>query len=203
MIDPCHPEDTSPASAPDTLPTGAPQLDGFAAIQLIPARHFTPGRTAAVSLIVIHTTENDCRPGVALAVARYFAGPSAPEASAHYVVDPGAVVQCVRDVDTAWHAPGTNPRAIGIEHAGRARYLDRDWETLDVDAMLRRSAGLVAALCRRHGIPIERLGAEAVRAGEAGITGHVDVSKAFKKSDHWDPGPRFPWARYLDLVRAS
>ena len=39
-------------------------------------------------------------------------------------------------------------------------------------------------------------------AGRRGITGHVEVSRAFKRSDHWDPGPGFPIESFLDDVRA-
>jgi N-acetyl-anhydromuramyl-L-alanine amidase AmpD len=35
------------------------------------------------------------------------------------------------------------------------------------------------------------------------VTGHADVSVAFRKSDHWDPGPDFPWARFLRLARGG
>ena len=37
-------------------------------------------------------------------------------------------------------------------------------------------------------------GQTTLRAGERGITTHAQVSKAWKKSDHWDPGPGFPIA---------
>ncbi len=40
-------------------------------------------------------------------------------------------------------------------------------------------------------------------AGRRGITGHVDVSRAFELSDHWDPGPGFPVESFLDTVRAA
>ena len=39
-------------------------------------------------------------------------------------------------------------------------------------------------------------------AGRRGITGHVEVSRAYR-SDHWDPGPGFPIERFLDDVRKA
>jgi N-acetyl-anhydromuramyl-L-alanine amidase AmpD len=36
-----------------------------------------------------------------------------------------------------------------------------------------------------------------------GVTGYADVSVAFRKSDHWDPRPDFPWARFLRLARGG
>lgn len=199
-IDPYSPEAPSPAVGDElaTSPDAAVE-----ALPFVAARHFAEGREVAVELVVIHTSENDCAPGVALAVAHYFAGPGAPEASSHYVVGPELVVQCVHEEDTAWHAPGANAWGIGIEHTARASFTAETWELDAVEAMLSRSAALVAAICRRHGIPVVRLDAEQLRAGAAGICGHVDVSRAFRKSDHFDPGPSFPWDRYLELVRAS
>ena len=50
---------------------------------------------------------------------------------------------------------------------------------------------------------MRRLRAADLVAGKRGITGHADVSAAFRKSDHWDPGPDFPWTRFLRLARSS
>jgi len=36
---------------------------------------------------------------------------------------------------------------------------------------------------------------------EKGFAGHRDVSEAFRKSDHSDPGEHFPWGWYLTRVR--
>jgi N-acetyl-anhydromuramyl-L-alanine amidase AmpD len=41
-----------------------------------------------------------------------------------------------------------------------------------------------------------------LRAGKRGITGHADVSDAFRRSDHHDPGTAFPIEAYLARVKA-
>ena len=122
--------------------------------------------------------------------------------SAHYCVDANSIVQCVRDQDVGWHAPGANHDGIGIEHAGRAKQTGRDWNDAYSVAMLDRSAALVADLCRKYKIPVTWLYAADLRAGKRGITTHDAVSKAFKRGSHWDPGTGFPVERYLANVRA-
>ena len=39
--------------------------------------------------------------------------------------------------------------------------------------------------------------AEGLKAGKKGVTTHAEVSKAFKKSNHTDPGLGFPMDRIL------
>jgi N-acetyl-anhydromuramyl-L-alanine amidase AmpD len=69
--------------------------------------------------------------------------------------------------------------------------------------MLARSAILCAEICWRHSIPIAKLGLDELVRNARGICGHVDVTRAFKKSTHTDPGGNFPWEQYLALVRAE
>lgn len=161
-------------------------------IEFIRARYFTSGRGEGVRLIVLHTTESPCRAGVARNVAGWFAGPNSPRASAHYVVGPDEVIACVREEDAAWHVPPTNPYSIGIEQAAYARFTAEDWASVDVRAMLDRVAALLHDISRRHAIPLAFVDEEGLRRGDAGVTTHVAVSRAFGRSDHYDPGPAYP-----------
>ena len=95
----------------------------------------TGGRT--IDLIVIHTMEMDEKGDTAEHCALWFKNPAA-KVSAHYCVDADSIVQCVRDQDVAWHAPGANHDGIGIEHAGRAKQTGRDWSDAYSVAMLQR-----------------------------------------------------------------
>ena len=167
----------------------------------IAARHFTTAHREGADLVVIHTMEAPEKPGTAEAVARWFGGAQAPQASAHFCVDNDSAVQCVRLTDVAWHAPGANRNGIGIEHAGYASQGAEQWADDYSEEMLRRSARLCAELCRECGIPVRRVTADDLKAGGArGICGHHDATLAFRKSTHTDPGPRFPWLTYLAMV---
>lgn len=156
-------------------------------------------------VIVIHAMEYPEKPDSAEWCARFFAGLEgpAPKASAHACVDSDSIVQCVPWEQVAWHAPGANQWGIGIEHAGMSRQSIAEWQDSYSAAMLDLSAWLCAELCALFAIPIDFLDSdELAAAGEAarGITTHAQVSKAFKKSDHTDPGPSFPMGDYLRLV---
>lgn len=169
----------------------------------IPARNFHRGRLNPVRLICIHTAEFPESAGAAKAVAEYFAGSNAPQASAHFVVDALTVVQCVLEGDTAWAAPGANTDGLHIEHAGFAAESPSEWADTYSKAMLQRSAGLARSLAVAHGIPLVHLSNDQLAAGKAGFVGHVQVSEVYRKSDHTDPGKNFPWVNYMQLVNGS
>jgi len=199
-----------PAGDLDKLTDSAPQTDSFAAPGSvkeaplrIPARSFTAGRIAPVRLVVLHTTENDLRPGVARAVASWFGGPDAPQASSHYVVDADETVQCVLEQDQAWGAPGANGDGVHVELCARAGWSSVAWAAPEAQRMLARAARLVAGICERHGLPVEMVQVEGLLDGEAGITTHAAVSAAWHRSTHWDPGASFPLAAFLEDVRSA
>ena len=155
-----------------------------------------------IDLIVIHTMEMDEKGETAENCAQWFRNPGA-KVSAHYCVDANSIVQCVKDENVAWAAPGANSDGLQIEHAGRAKQTGREWNDDYSNAMLDRSAQLVAELCTKYKIPVTWLYAADLVAGKRGITTHDAVSKAFKRGSHWDPGTGFPVERYLGLIRAK
>jgi N-acetyl-anhydromuramyl-L-alanine amidase AmpD len=167
------------------------------------AKHFTRSnrKISDVLWVVLHSAECSETHSAAENLAAWAAGPQAPRASWHFAVDQNSITQSVLERDVAWHAPGANARGIGVQHAGRAGQLASGWGDLYSHAMLALSAALVAGICRRWDIPVQRVGPEHLKAGTPGICGHYDVTRAFKKSSHVDPGKSFPWDDYLDEVQ--
>ncbi len=169
-------------------------------IPFVQAAHYGKGRPQGTpNQIIIHTAEAKQTPTTAKAVAGYFATTDTV-ASAHYIVDSGSVYQSVDEGDQAWHAAGDNARSIGIEHAGYAKQTPEEWQSEYNQAMLKLSAQLAADIAARYGIPAVRLSVADLLAGKPGFASHKDVSTAFKKSDHGDPGAGFPWDQYLAMV---
>jgi N-acetyl-anhydromuramyl-L-alanine amidase AmpD len=165
------------------------------------ARHYTPtGGKRVIDLVVIHDMESEEEPDTAENVASWFAGANAPQASAHYCGDSNSVIQCVHDMDVAWHAPGANHNGIGIEHAGRARQTAAQWADDYSENMLQVTGSLTAKLLVKHKLPNEFVDAAGLLHGKRGITTHWEVSKAFKRSDHTDPGQNFPIHHFLEIV---
>lgn len=128
--------------------------------RLLTLNHTTGRGAMRPDLIVIHVTE-----GSAASVRDWFASPIA-EVSAHYMVcRDGSVDRFVREEDTAWHAgrvfeptarlvkerPGLNPNkySIGVEHEGTGT-------TPMTDAQRNASLALLADICQRWAIPIDR-----------------------------------------------
>lgn len=170
------------------------------------------GSNLPVVRIVIHATcgrrgyPRESAAGVARQTAQYFQSSSAG-GSAHYVCDIDREEHTLPDDAIAWHAP-PNQHSIGIEICadggapyGTFRpYTREQWLSPKVWPAVERAARRARELCKRHGIPLQRLTVAQVRAGKAGICGHADVSAAFGQSDHTDPGPAFPWAEFMAAV---
>ena len=151
-------------------------------------------RLTDVRLIVLHSTEG----GTAESVARYFASRSAA-GSAHLVIDDGERERCLPNSAVPWAAPGANTNGFHIEMCGYAKWGKLTW--LRHREMLKRSAYKTAFHAKVFKIPLVSLKSADLRAGKAGITTHVEVSRAWGKSDHWDPGPGFPMWLFMKYVR--
>jgi N-acetyl-anhydromuramyl-L-alanine amidase AmpD len=129
---------------------------------------------------------------------RIAAGGSGLPTATHYLVGrSGDVVQMVPDEEKAIHAgsttqPGWNDRSIGLEFevritaAGWDPHLHfplNDW----TEPMLASGARVVAVLCRKYAIPVDR----------THIVGHCEIPG---HGSHIDPGSAFPWERFVGMV---
>lgn len=144
-------------------------------------------------------------------VARWFQTAPAPQTSAHYCIDDDSVVQCVQIRDVAYAAPNANRNGIHLELAGYARQSKAEWLDAYGRAMLPLAARLIAtvvlpkvrALQPSRPIPLAFVDAAGLKAGRRGITTHWEVTKAFNPGGHTDPGPGFPIAEFLAMVREA
>lgn len=171
-------------------------------MKTVQARWYTKGRTAPIRVIVCHDMEAPEKATTAEAVANYFATTST-KASAHVSVDNDSAVRSVSDADTAWAAPGCNHDGLQLEIAGYMRQTRAEWLDAFSTAALGQAAKVAAAWATKYAIPVRKLSVTELRAGLKGFVGHVDVSNAYQRSDHGDPGPNFPWQQFLAMVRAE
>lgn len=169
----------------------------------VAARYYTPVAERTIDLWVMHSAESSELPGTAEAIGAWFAKEKPPNqrGSTHHSVDVDSVCDHVEHHDVAWGAAGANHNGIHVEHAGTAYQTEDEWldaygrEMLDISARLFVVDGHL-----RHDIPARWLTVEQVAAGWRGVCTHDDVSKAFKRGNHWDPGPGFPKDHWLGLV---
>ncbi len=146
-------------------------------------------RDYPIDMIVIHDIE-----GSYASAIQAFQNP-ARAASAHYVIgSKGQIAQMVAETNIAWHAGNWdyNTRAIGIEREGYA------WTpgTFTI-AMYQASAHLIASICSRWGVPMDRqhvIGHNQVPdPNHPGLYGGAD--------HHTDPGPYWNWTYYMNLAK--
>lgn len=135
-----------------------------------------------IDLIVLHADA-----GMSDAGTVSWIGNPTSKVSYHYLVGrDGTVYQFVPDERKAWHAGVStfkgrnlcNDFSLGVSFAN-----DQKGEAFP-DEQIDAGVELVAALCRRHDIPVER------------ITTHAAISPGRK----FDPGPRFPLAAFIARV---
>lgn len=158
-------------------------------------------------LLVIHTMEAPESSTTAENCAAFFQR-SNSTGSAHLCIDNNSIVQSVPFERMAAGARGgpyrgktVNSWGVHFEHAGYARQSPVEWADDFSVKMLFWSAIAAAKVCKQYGIPAVELDAIHVRNGQAGITTHAAVSKAFNVvGGHTDPGPWFPLTSYVSNV---
>lgn len=174
-------------------------------LKWVPPKSWTNANRTKVDLIVIHTTEGSAHGQSAEDGAAYNTRRT-DGTSAHYFVDSTSTVHCVLTADQAHCARAQgNRRGIQYELCTRASSSPSTWANDYHDAMLRRAAKQAARDAKKWNIPVRHLTVAQVAAGAKGFCGHYDITRAFPQDNgsHTDPGPNFPWSRFLDMVRAE
>lgn len=152
----------------------------------------------AIRYAVIHATESG--PGSAAAVANYFHNLRPPDyGSTQLVVDDASVYRCVADLVTPYGAPPLNGNGVHVEQCGYSSWSRKEW--LQHKATIEHTAYHVAKWCHHYHIPVKWRTRIGLALGRKGITSHNAVSKAFKVSNHTDPGLRYPRRYFMRCVR--
>jgi N-acetyl-anhydromuramyl-L-alanine amidase AmpD len=182
-----RPPTTPPGTLPPTLTTTwrpSPNYDSRA-----------PGVAGQVAMIIVHTCE-----GSYVGCWSWLSN-AASGVSAHYVIDEDGdeVSYLVTEPMRAWHIGArydcalnrgrrcdlgdvqSNHFTVGIEHAGYAA--QPSFPTRQIE----RSAQLTCAITKRHGIPRDNQ--------------HIVAHGQLQPWNRTDPGPNWPWVRYLALTQ--
>lgn len=173
--------------------------------KIIPFPHHG-GAIPRVLWVVAHTLECEAIDGLGEELARgYFQN---NKVSVHCVSDPGKTVAGLDTGLQAWHAGATaNKYGLADEVTGRAGWPRSKWMGGEPRKAWERQAKAMAELGMAAGfspgeyrwLSIPEVRSKSVR----GMCGHVDLSLAFKESDHWDPGgpDDYPWGPVMSAIR--
>lgn len=174
------------------------------------AKHFSAGRQGhSIQVLVLHSAENQELSGQAEHLVQWFAGSTAPEASAQEMIDNKFVKVSVDDKDTSWAVDDfpLNLVSINYELTGHAANTAAQWHDVYETSVVHLAEGEFKKDMHTYGIPAHHLTAVeilAIHNGNKtlkGICTHADVSNALKISGgHQDPGVNFPMTEFLKVV---
>jgi hypothetical protein len=169
--------------------------------------HPQRGGTAGVvpkSGVVVHTSEGSEGGRSSANLVSYLSSPGdRPNGNGGFygsgyhavATEDGAYLQVASGQRNPYHAPPLNPTWWSICIPGRAAQTRELWLDLASRAYLKGVAHFIVDVWHLDGErwPLTFRTAAELVAGAQGITSHNEVSTAWRKTDHWDPGPSFPW----------
>lgn len=173
------------------------------------AKNYTKGRGGdEIDILVIHTAENQELPGQAAHLVQWFAGASAPEASAHVMIDNKTFLTSVDDVDTAWAVDDfpLNQCSKSFEFTGHSSNTAAEWSDAYEKGVLAEATIAFKADMKKYSIPAHHLTDAEILAKHKnpqdktikGICTHADISRALKiVGGHTDPGVNFPLQQFI------
>jgi len=138
--------------------------------------------------VIIHDTEG----GTVRSVEAYFASGNAGGEGdgAHVIIDEKECVQIAPLDALLYHCPGGNYYGIGFELCGYAGLTNAQW--IKRLKQRRRAANRVAWLCWKLGWGVPERGRN--------VFAHGDFPPP---NTHTDPGPNFPWGRFMKRARRA
>lgn len=107
----------------------------------------------------------------------------------------GGYVQIAGADRSPYHAPPLNSTWWSICIPGRAAQTREQWLDAASRPYIAGVARFIVDVWHIDGEawPLTLRRANELVDGEQGIASHAEVSKAWHLTDHWDPGPAFPW----------
>jgi len=168
-----------------------------------PPKYHGDANNKPIRRIVLHSTVGPTKAGSARKIAKYFQDPAVPS-SCHYIVDAAESLQLTYDSVVAYH-DGVNVHELGIEMCDYPVTASKGglkrWEDADHRALLKNTIHLTVDLLLAYSLPPNWLDVPELLKGRRGITTHNNISHAFHKSTHWDPGA-FPVVEFMKRVEA-
>ena len=166
-----------------------------------PRRYSATGRVMPPRLCVLHTSEGSEGVDSAEALVRFIEAPpqqrpdgSYNVASYHVVFDTDRRIEVVEDHLVAYSAPGANTDGLHGCHPGRAGQTREQWLEPVSRGYIAQAALWIVDKSEQYGRDYgRRLTVMEVLAGMVGYCDHWTITQAYKRSDHWDVGPNYPF----------
>lgn len=199
------PNQPAPAPAPPKPPasTAEKPVGEFPTTHTLLTSADSGKRRMPPQLQVIHTNEGGPyargkSPGTVLGLLQFCAN-LRNEASYNTIIGrAGDTGRCNSDVYAPWAAgPIANDRGLHLCALGWSAQSRDEWASYD--AQMNAIAANLAHNSVVYGIPLVRVNAAQIKAGQRGVCGHGDVAAAWRETDHTDPGADFPF----DIVLAK
>jgi hypothetical protein len=147
---------------------------------------------AAVKLYVLHDMENANELHAAEQTGSFFESRSAT-GSSHFGCDDDSIEQYLPLDVVPWGAPNANTDGIHLEQMGLAAWSTHQWYQKAAGTLM-NTAWLLAYLYHHatpH-VPLRELSDADLRAGQAGVTTHRQITRVLGGGTHTDPGPSYP-----------
>lgn len=152
-----------------------------------------------VQCIVVHSVEAPARAGLAYSLATGWL--QSAGVSVHAITDPSESVDMADLGTVAYHCGGGNQHSVGDEVTGYAAWSTAQWEDPTAFAALRLDAKKVAEQAKKLGIPLRWLKIAEIKAGLRGVITHNDARLAWGGTTHTDPGPGFPYDKFMQMCQ--